>query len=258
MARAHDLMARLIVFENELAEEIEAEGGVLAIGLYNPQQDVGDIAGRINQALGNVPKWASRVYPGNSDPVDFSARVDSVLADVGYVNPNLARKTLVGKPKLHLKANFFASGTAWDLLLSQPTLGNVFLHHTRYLAEQAMISDEVSTMEDLPDVRNAPAELGLAWLELATNMLDGLSDEDRERLIYYFTVGSVNLDYRSMVLNAEVKILVSSWQALHGFMDFLLLPGLCTWVDSVEALDALLPAPGGTRRTLSNFIRILL
>jgi hypothetical protein len=258
MARAHDLMARLIVFENGLTEEIEAAGGVLAVGLYNPQQDVGDIAGRVKQALGNVPSWASRVYPGSTEPVEYGDRVDSVLADVGYVNPNLNRESGAEKPKLHLKANFFASGPAWDLLLSQPTLADVFLHHTRYLAEQAMISDEVSTMDDLPDVRNAPAELGQAWLELAEGMLEGMSAEDRERLIYYFTVGSVNLDYRSMVLNAEVKILVSRWQALHGFMDFLLLPGLCTWVDSVEGLDELLPAPSGTRRTISNFIRILL
>jgi hypothetical protein len=41
-------------------------------------------------------------------------------------------------------------------------------------------------------------------------------------------------------------------------MDFLLLPGLCEWVDSQEKLDALLPPPSSTRRWISNFIRILL
>jgi neutral trehalase len=89
-------------------------------------------------------------------------------------------------------------------------------------------------------------------------MILDCTPEELEEIIYYFTVGSVNLDYRSMVLNAETMIIVSEWQALTGFMDFLLLPGLCEWVDTVDELDALLPAPSTMRRTISNFIRILL
>jgi hypothetical protein len=53
-------------------------------------------------------------------------------------------------------------------------------------------------------------------------------------------------------------ILVSGWQSLTGFVDFLLLPGLCEWVDTTEELDALLPDPSWSRRWISNFLRILL
>jgi hypothetical protein len=258
MARAHDLTARLITFENILSEEIETAGGVLAVGLYAPNQDVGDISGRYRQALANRPSWLRRVFPGALENRDaFADRVDSVLAEVGYVNPNTRRNEEDAKPKLHLKANFFASRTGWEELMTRPELAGLLLRHAEYSAQQALVDDNAS-LEDLPDVRNAPAELTAAWRDTITNMLADCTPEEREKLIYYFTVGSVNLDYRSMVLNAETMIIVSEWQALTGFMDFLLLPGLCEWVETIEELEALLPAPSTMRRTISNFIRILL
>jgi hypothetical protein len=258
MARAHDLMARLITFENILGEDIEAAGGVLAVGLYAPNQDVGDISGRYRQALANRPSWMQRVYPSTLKNRDaFADRLDSVLVDVGYVNPNDSRELDSEKPKLHLKANFFASKAGWERLLTRPELANLLLQHAAYSATQAMVDDNAS-INDLPDVRNAPAALKAAWRETIGSMILDCTPEELEEIIYYFTVGSVNLDYRSMVLNAETMIIVSEWQALTGFMDFLLLPGLCEWVDTVDELDALLPAPSTMRRTISNFIRILL
>jgi hypothetical protein len=257
MARAHDLMARLIVFQNALAEEIEDAGGLLAVGLYAPKQDVGDIAGRFRQAMENHPSWLRRVFPGRLSNGTFLDDLDVVLEDVGYLNPHAIDESGVEKPKLHLKANFFASGTGWEKLMTRPELGHLVLEHSRYLAEQAMVEANATTV-DLPDVRSAPASLMKAWLDLVEGLLVESTPEEREKLIYYFTVGSVNLDYRSMVLNAETMVLVSGWQSLTGFVDFLLLPGLCEWVDTTEELDALLPDPSWNRRWISNFLRILL
>jgi hypothetical protein len=257
MARAHDLMARLIVFENTLGQQIEDAGGVLAIGLYAPRQDVGDISGRYRQAVDNNPSWLRRVFPMRLVEGDFGAMVDSVLAEVGYVNSNSNRDEDNEKPKLHLKANFFASADGWNLLMSRGDFAPVALEHVRYMAEQSMIEAN-ATLEDLPDIRSAPDALREAWFDLIEKALVAATPEERDQIIYYFTVGSVNLDYRSMVLNAETMIVVTSWSALNGFMDFLLLPGLCEWVDSQEELDALLPPPSSTRRWISNFIRILL
>ena len=141
--------------------------------------------------------------------------------------------------------------------MTRSELSPVIREHVRYMAEQAMI-DADATVNDLPDVRNAPEELRDAWYALIENALADCPPEDRDAIIYYFTVGSVNLDYRSMVLNAETMIVVTSWSALNGFMDFLLLPGLCEWVDTTDELDALLPPPGGMMRWMSNFVRILL
>ena len=89
-------------------------------------------------------------------------------------------------------------------------------------------------------------------------MLDDLEEGEREQLIYYFSVGSTNMDYRSMVMDGEVQILISNWQALYGLIDFVLLPGLCEWLETTEALDALLPPPGGMTRSTAGLMKLSL
>lgn len=37
-----------------------------------------------------------------------------------------------------------------------------------------------------------------------------------------------------------------------------LLLGLCEWIDSQEALDALLPPPSGATRKMANLIKLML
>ena len=96
------------------------------------------------------------------------------------------------------------------------------------------------------------------WFRLVEDLVADATPEEREKIAYYFTVGSVNHDYRSMVLNAETMIIATQWQALSGFLDFLLLPGLCEWVRTQEEIDALLPPPSSLHRAMSNFLRILL
>ena len=85
-----------------------------------------------------------------------------------------------------------------------------------------------------------------------------LPPEQRDELVYYFTVGSTNMDYRSMVMDGEVQIFISGWQGLIGFLDFMLLPGLSTWVETTEELDALLPPPSGMTRKMAGFMKLSL
>ncbi len=53
-------------------------------------------------------------------------------------------------------------------------------------------------------------------------------------------------------------MLISGWQSLHGFLDFLLLPGLCEWLENTDQLDALLPPPGGFTRGLAGLMKLTL
>lgn len=263
MARAHDLMERLIVFNQILQEPIQTAGGLLAVGLYAPRQDVGDLQGRFDQAMANYPSWLDRVIPELPGPNRqarrelLSTEVRAALEEVGYVDRHASDDPAQTSPKLHLKANFFASSTGWAKLMDRPELGPLLVEHMRYLAGQSLIETTV-TAEDLPDVRSAPEALVQAWIGLFDALFAEATPEERSEIAYYFTVGSVNLDYRSMVLNAETMIVVTGWQSLIGFVDFLLLPGLCEWVETPEQLDALLPAPSTVRRVLSNFIRVML
>jgi hypothetical protein len=219
LARAHGLMGRLIVFSNELDDELAARGGLLKVGLYDPNQAVGDIAGRMVQAAETEPSWMNQV------------------------------------PKLHLKAQFMASGNAWEKLAARPELGRILELYIIYLADNARSLTEDSP---IPDVRDYPESIRMEWLALARNLLDELDETVRQQLVYWFSVGSTNMDYRSMVMDGEVQIFVSGWQSLLGFLDFILLPGLSTWVDSTDELDALLPPPSGMTRKMAGFMKLSL
>ena len=89
-------------------------------------------------------------------------------------------------------------------------------------------------------------------------ILADLTPDERDEVVLYLTVGSVNMDYRSMVMDGEAMINMAGWQAINGMIDFLLLAGLCEWVDTVEELDALLPARSGFHRTISGFMKLAL
>ena len=82
--------------------------------------------------------------------------------------------------------------------------------------------------------------------------------EVAEHAFAYLTVGSTNLNYRSMSLDGEVEITVTGWDTLTGLLDFLLIAGLTEWVDDLDHLDELLPPPSGMWRRLANFIKVLL
>jgi hypothetical protein len=160
-----------------------------------------------------------------------------------------------GETKIHMKANFFASGLAWDMVYSRPELGNVLREYIAYLVKQSRGGE---TDGKSPDVRDVPERLQAAWLELMNNMVHDLTPEQLEEMVYYFTVGSTNMDYRSMVMDGEVMVLVGGVQGLYGFLDFILVPGLCQWLETTEELDALLPPPSGLVRGMAGLMKLSL
>jgi hypothetical protein len=107
-------------------------------------------------------------------------------------------------------------------------------------------------------VQDIPEDLKAGWIDLIHGLLDDLTPGEREELIYYFSVGSTNLDYRSMVMDGEVMVLLGGWQSLYGFVDFMLLPGLCEWLETTEDLDALLPPPSAMTRALAGLMKLTL
>jgi hypothetical protein len=74
----------------------------------------------------------------------------------------------------------------------------------------------------------------------------------------YMTVGSTNMNYRSMIMDGEVQILVTQWHILSGLLDFYIIEGLTEWIDTQERLDELLPPPGGMTKWMANLLRLAL
>ncbi len=255
LARAHGLMGRLIVFSNEMDEVLEEAGGLLKVGLYAAKQGVGDIAGRFKQADEARPTWLRKVYPENPRANAELKNIEALLDSLGYSVNYLSGDATEVKPKIHLKANFFASGTAWKKLLVRPEMAGVLRAHIEYLAMQAAPADNAGSA---PDVQDVPENLKAGWENLIHGLLDDLTPAEKDELIYYFTVGSTNMDYRSMVMDGEVMVLLGGWQSLYGFMDFLLLPGLCEWLETTEELDVLLPPPSGFTRGMAGLMKLTL
>jgi hypothetical protein len=255
LARAHGLLGRLIVFSNAMDDLLDEEGGLLKVGLYAPRQGVGDIAGRFEQAFNTTPEWVRRIYPPNPHVEVRAPEVAAILDSVGYEVQYLSDEGEDIKPKIHLKANFMASGTAWQKLLVRPEFDEIMTGYVEYLADQ---SGEAGSNLEGPDVKAFPPRLKDGWNRLFKGMISDLSASEKEEIIFYFSVGSTNMDYRSMVMDGEVQITLGGWQSLYGFLDFLMLPGLCEWVDTTEELDALLPPPSGMVRAMAGLMKLTL
>jgi hypothetical protein len=148
-------------------------------------------------------------------------------------------------PKLHLKANFFASRDGWDSLVTRPEVGNA-------------IATYVGQLIGGGNARAASERLSLASQQLVEGFLAGRSDTERERAVYYLIVGSANQDYRSMFLDGEASVLLSGRAAVVGLVDFALLAALSVWVDDLGLLDELLPAPSTLQLRLARWAAPLL
>jgi hypothetical protein len=260
MARANGLMKRLLVFGNAMDDYMELEDGILRVGLYAPKQGVGDIAGRMGQAVSHgksgKKSWKERVYHLSPEVEAVALDAGKYLKDVEYQAFYLAPKDSMESPKLHLKANFFASSRVWDDLMSRPEWAGILKGYIRYLALQQGKLDQGDAGSR--DVRAVPRELKQELKALLSGYLATLTPDQRSEMISYLTIGSANMDYRSQVLNGEVMVTIGGMASLEGVLDFMLLAGLCEWPGTPEGVDALLPPPGGLVRRLSSFIKLAL
>jgi hypothetical protein len=255
MARSHGMLARLIVFSQAMEDQLEAEGGLLKVGLYNPRQGVADLAGRFTQGHGNMESWSRKVYPDNPAVSSVIANIEALLDSLGYEVTYLLGDEEGAQPKIHLKANFMASKLAWEKLCTARGGDDLVRDYIAYLAESSAVENG---KDSSPNLRQGPERLLKSWEVVIKNLLDDLSPGEESELIYYLTVGSTNMDYRSMVMDGEVQVILGGWQSLTGFLDFLLIPGLCDWVETTEELDALLPPPGGLTRKLAGLMKLAL
>ena len=252
MARAHGLLGALIVLQNGLKQEIEAQGGLLKTGLYAPNVGVGDLAGRIRQGRTLDEPWLRDIYPSNPALRDAVDEMLPILEDVRVSPDYLVAADSTESPKLHLKANFFITPEAWDVLWSQPEWGPLGTEYLKYLARQE------GPAETRPVGRDVPEALLKAVYDLSVAVEGRFTEDQIDRQFAYFTVGSTNMDYRSMVMDGEVQITMQGWSSLAGLIDFRFLVGLCEWVDTLEELDALLPPPSGMVRSMANFMKLAL
>ena len=246
MGVTHDLFARLIVLQQELGPELELSGGLLKTGIYNPGIPVQDVAGRFSAAYRNARRtpFLRRLFPVDPSVDTILAHASSLIPAAESPEPALGARPV--SPKLHLKANFFASREGWDSLLARPELAEVL---------QAYLGQLLRTDPRESDVRQSAAALAVAGDRLVRDFQATLPLEDRQRVVYFLLVGSANEDYRSMLMDGEASVLLSGWSGVVGLIDFSLIVNLSVWIDDLDMLDALLPPPSPFRRGVARRIR---
>ncbi len=248
MGLTFDLFSRLIVLQQALGPELQAAGGLLKTGIYNPSVGVDDVPARFAAAYRNGRRtpFLRRLLPLDQSVDSLLVQV-SQMADAAGPEPTAHAPADTVLPKLHLKANLFASREFWDAIIARPELETLLRAYFLQL--------DPSARGALPDARAIAEAMSAAGWNLVTLTRESLDPAARAKMIWYLMVGSANMDYRSMFMDGEASVLMSGWSGIVGLIDFGLLINLSVWVDDLALLEALLPPPSGFQRSVARTIR---
>lgn len=255
MSRANELFRRFIAIQEGMKDAFEEAGGKFRVGIYNLDVDVQDQVARgkvIEKNLAENP-WLRELFPFDPSVYEMLSDVREELEARGYKPVHLAGESEgEHRPKLHLKAQFFASGEALSTLLPLPQWSDLI--HDYILAR----ADEISMRGPnggYPDVRERREKLSESTIPLLEAWEARQTDAEREKSVFYLAVGSFNQNYRSMLMDGEVLFLISDLHAMMAFLDFVSLMYTVTWVESVDELEELLPGTEGFRHWLSRYMK---
>lgn len=255
MSRAQELLSRLVLSQELLEAPLARRGGFLRVGLYEPDIDVGNTPARMRQVVRTLDEnpWLSGLFGFHPSVPARLQETAARLEAQGFTRTYLAGPASA-TPRLHLKSHFVATREAWDGLLGDATAGDLLVAYFESIAAQNRALAERRTVP-LDALTRAVIPPGRALAEGRLNALR--RDGSTANAALYYLSGSHNQNYRSSTTDGELVLAVAGWPALHGLPDFVVLAGLSTWIDSVEALEARFPPYTGLRRRISRFLRQL-
>jgi hypothetical protein len=254
MSLANELFTRLLIIQKDMHDEITAAGGLFKVGIYDVEHGVSDLAGRAQKlydALAHDPQMR-RVFPFDTSVVELVSQVPAYLASQGFEPSYLAIDQTDRKPKLHLKSQFFASDRTVNTLIPLEGWRTIVQKYLMARVGQVAHKRGEVNARDLKDLMAADIDAMYAdWLQR-------VPEEERAEAILYFTVGSHNQDYRSMVMDGEALFVVGRLGSLVGYLDHVVLVGQTTWLEDQAQLEELLPAYTGFWRWLGHFMKLAL
>jgi hypothetical protein len=250
MSRANEIFTRFIVVQNEMREEIESAGGMFKVGIYNLDIDVFDIVGQgkaFAEGIKNID-WYDKVFPFDSTTIEEIKDLAEYLESQGFEPKYLAQDQEKRKPKLHFKTQFFGSFQALSSLLEIDGWGQLIREDVLAIAKKLSGDSSIS-------VKDLRSEFSKETEAMVEEWYSSLTTEQHEKMIFYFTVGSHNQDYRSKIQDGEVIYVVSSLDALIAYLDFVFFLGQTTWVESIEEMEEFLPRFTGFMYNIGRYIK---
>ena len=254
LSRANELFERLIIIQHEMADEIAAVNGQLRTGLYDTNIDVANVPARLSAAAeGLKVPWLRETFEIPADWTPMFADPEDAFPDfdVEYVMEDAE----VRRPKLHMKTNLFVSAGILQVLTESPEWRPFVL---RYMQQRVLDVQSERSVEEYRDVRDLEVAVRQDFFNLLKSTRELATEQQRETAVLYHLVGSSNMDYRSMLMDGEVGLLISGKAAIHGLLDAIILAGAARWVDDVEVLNQYLPRYEGFEWKTSRWIKNML
>jgi hypothetical protein len=251
MALANELFTRLTVVQNLMKTEIEDAGGMFRVGIYDARYGVGNVKENIRafERGAAQSELFHRVFPFDPSVYELIASIGDTLSVAGFEPAYLTEDVEQRRPKLHLKAQFFASHEAIYSLVPLEEWKPVVDAYLRARAQQLRVRENYVSAKALREgLSEAARPLAKRWQENAT-------PEEKEDSFFFLTVGSHNMDYRGKFMDGEVSVIVAGTDALLAYIDFASIMARTTWIDSVDQLNELLPEKTGSARWISRFIK---
>jgi hypothetical protein len=250
MSRANEIFTRFVVIQNEMEEEIESVGGMFKVGIYNLDVDVFDIVGKARAFEEGFEKivWYDKIFPFDSTTIAEVMDLVEYLESQGFEPSYLAQDKEKRKPKLHYKVQFFGSFQALSSLFEIDGWGQL-------IREDVLARAKALTSGTYIEIKDLDSKIRDDRQEMVEKWYFSLTPVQREKMIFYLTVGSHNQDYRSKIQDGEVTYVVSHLNSLIGYLDFIGLIGRTTWVESVEEMEELLPRYTGFMYNIGRYIK---
>lgn len=256
MARAHDVLLRMLALRDSLTPTMRESGGDLRIGLFAAQATADDANGRlreVRQGLARYP-WIRTVIPFDDNTLAVLDRVERQVASDGHDATQMAKDEKRHPPQPHRKTQVVARADAIAALLRQPGWDDMLADAMRVQSRQT-----ATFAEQLGDAHPA---IDTAATRRADQMLRGyeasLPDAERKRVSFYFTEGSHNMDDRGLVSDGEATLIVSGPQAAAGLVDLFYMMARTTWIDRPAELERLLPRRSPIVHRFARWVRATL
>jgi len=257
MARAHDVLLRMLALRDSMAPAMRESGGELHIGLFAAHAQADDAAGRLREVRAGLARypWIRAVIPFDDKTLSVLDRVEREIASGGRPDATqLATNEKPHAPQPHRKTQVVARASAIAALLRQPGWDEVLADAMRVQSSQS-----TSFAEQLG---NSHPAVDTAATRRADQMMRAyeasIPEAERKRVSFYFAEGSHNMDDRGLVSDGEATLIVSGPQAAAGLVDLFYMMARTTWVDRPAELEALLPRQSSLISRFAKWVRAAL
>ena len=248
MIRSYELFLQLLVATRKLQPEIARAGGLLRVGVFSTQVPATDVGSKVRAVRRTFAEqeWLRTLFGFSPLMYEELARLTEERDHATMSVRQLANFEAGDRPKLHLKANFFASREAWTLM-SRPEWAQMMRQFVGQRQTQVQLPfDSLGSLAAVPPALEVGREAVTDWFAQLTRA-------ERSRVVFYTIMGSQNQNARSMVQDGEVAIVVSSWPSIIPYLDLLTIIGQSRWIEEPADLAALLPPHGALKRKVAHW-----